>query len=93
MSEVNLENVKAMIRLLDDPDTEIYDHISSELVAIGREVVPMLEEAWSGAFDPLLQERIENIIPFYAKWGTDLIKILYENSLALQQEMVILEET
>jgi bacillithiol biosynthesis cysteine-adding enzyme BshC len=39
-----------------------------------------------------LQERVENIIPFYAKWGGDLIKILYENSLALQQEMLILEE-
>jgi len=62
MSETNLENVRAMIRLLDDPDTEIYNHISNELVAIGREVVPMLEEAWSGAFDPLLQERIENIV-------------------------------
>lgn len=39
-----------------------------------------------------LQERIENIIPFYAKWGDDLIKALYENSLALQQELVILGE-
>jgi len=62
MPDVNLENVKAMIRLLDDPDNEIYNHISSELVAIGRDVVPILEEAWSGAFDPLLQERIETIV-------------------------------
>ncbi len=62
MPDVNLENVKAMIRLLDDPDNEIYNHISSELVSIGREVVPILEEAWSGAFDPLLQERIETIV-------------------------------
>ncbi len=62
MPEVNLENVKAMIRLLDDPDNEIYNHISDELVAIGRDVVPILEEAWSGAFDPLLQERIETIV-------------------------------
>ena len=38
-----------------------------------------------------LQERIENVIPFYAKWGDDLIKALYENSLALQQQFVILE--
>ncbi len=59
---MNLENVKAMIRLLDDPDNEIYNHISEELVAIGRDVVPILEEAWSGAFDPLLQERIETIV-------------------------------
>ena len=39
-----------------------------------------------------LQERIENLIPFYAKWGDGFIKALYENSLALQQELVILEE-
>ena len=39
-----------------------------------------------------LQERIENVIPFYAKWGESFIKALYENSLALQQELVILEE-
>lgn len=62
MPEVNKENIKAMIRLLDDPDNEIYSHISSELIAIGRDVVPLLEEAWSGAFDPLLQERIEAIV-------------------------------
>jgi regulator of sirC expression with transglutaminase-like and TPR domain len=47
---------------LDDPDNEIFNHVSSELVAIGRDVVPILEEAWSGAFDPLLQERIETIV-------------------------------
>ena len=62
MADVNVDNIKAMIRLLDDPDNEIYTHISSELVAIGRDVVPILEEAWSGAFDPLLQERIETIV-------------------------------
>jgi bacillithiol biosynthesis cysteine-adding enzyme BshC len=39
-----------------------------------------------------LQERIENLIPFYAKWGNDFIKTLYEHSLALQQEFVILQE-
>jgi bacillithiol synthase len=39
-----------------------------------------------------LQERIENFIPFYAKWGDDFIKTLYENSLALEQQFVILEK-
>ncbi len=39
-----------------------------------------------------LQERIENFIPFYAKWGNDFIKMLYENSLAMQQEFVVLKE-
>jgi bacillithiol synthase len=39
-----------------------------------------------------LQERIENLIPFYAKWGDAFIKTLYENSLGLKQEFVVLEE-
>jgi bacillithiol synthase len=39
-----------------------------------------------------LQERIENFIPFYAQWGDGFIKAVYQNSLALQQEFVILEE-
>jgi len=39
-----------------------------------------------------LQERIENLMPFYAKWGKDFIKALYKHSLALEQEFMILEE-
>ena len=39
-----------------------------------------------------LQERIENFMPFYAKWGNGFIKAIYQNSLGLEQEFVILEE-
>ena len=39
-----------------------------------------------------LQERIENILPFYAKQGAAFIKMLYENSLGLEQEFCIVEE-
>jgi bacillithiol synthase len=39
-----------------------------------------------------LQERIENFMPFYAKWGSAFIKALYENSLGLEQEFVVLED-
>jgi regulator of sirC expression with transglutaminase-like and TPR domain len=59
---MNVDEVKAMIRLLDDSDPEIFDHIRDRLVSFGREVIPVLEDAWSSAFDPLLQERIENIV-------------------------------
>ena len=40
-----------------------------------------------------LQERIENLMLFYAKWGKDFIGALYNNSLALEQEFVILAES
>ena len=39
-----------------------------------------------------LQERIENFMPFYAKWGKGFIETIYNNSLGLEQEFVILEE-
>jgi bacillithiol synthase len=39
-----------------------------------------------------LQERIENFMPYYAKWGVDFISMLYKNSLALEQEFIVLEE-
>ncbi len=40
-----------------------------------------------------LQERIENFMPFYAKWGKGFISALYNYSLALEQEFVILAES
>ena len=39
-----------------------------------------------------LQERIENILPFYAIWGKDIIRILYENSLGLEQQFCVILE-
>jgi len=39
-----------------------------------------------------LQERIENISYYYAKWGSEFIHKLYEHSLNLEQEFVILQE-
>ncbi|MCF3108690.1 bacillithiol biosynthesis cysteine-adding enzyme BshC [Niabella sp. CC-SYL272] len=38
-----------------------------------------------------LQERIENFIPFYAQYGRALIDTLYQHSLGLEQEFVVLE--
>ena len=39
-----------------------------------------------------LQERIDNIIPYYAAWGPAFIEALYQHSYTLEQEFVILEE-
>src|SRR4030095_14204174 len=39
-----------------------------------------------------LQERHENIGYYYAKWGRDFIDKLYQQSLNLEQEFVILQE-
>ena len=39
-----------------------------------------------------LQERIDNISYYYAKWGRDFIGKLYEHSLNLEQEFVVMLE-
>jgi uncharacterized protein YllA (UPF0747 family) len=39
-----------------------------------------------------LQERTENFMPYYAKWGSKFIDMIYENSLTLEQEFFILDE-
>jgi len=39
-----------------------------------------------------LQERVENFMPYYSKFGKDFIKSLYENSLIFQQEFCVLIE-
>ena len=39
-----------------------------------------------------LQERIENFMPYYAKWGSRFIDLLYTHSLTLEQEFFMLEE-
>jgi bacillithiol synthase len=39
-----------------------------------------------------LQERIENIIPWYAEYGKAFIDLIHHHSLVLEQEFMILEE-
>lgn len=39
-----------------------------------------------------LQERYENLSYFYAKWGKEFIQLLFEKSLSLEQEFVIIQE-
>jgi bacillithiol synthase len=39
-----------------------------------------------------LQERVENFMFFYGKWGKDLLNVIYKNSLSLEQQFGIIEE-
>lgn len=61
MSEENRE-LKALIKLLDDSDPEILDHIRRKLISLGAGAIPLLEEEWGKSFDPLIQQRIERIV-------------------------------
>ena len=59
---LNEPEIKALISLLDDTDKDVYFHIEERLIGLGREVIPILEDAWSNAFDAMMQNRIEFIV-------------------------------
>jgi regulator of sirC expression with transglutaminase-like and TPR domain len=59
---INETEVNSLIRLLDDPDQEIYNHVHKKLLSYGSEVINYLENAFGEAFDPIQQERIANLV-------------------------------
>jgi regulator of sirC expression with transglutaminase-like and TPR domain len=58
----NTKEIKALIKLLDDNDQEVFTHVHDKLFEYGSAVIPSLETEWEGCFNPTLQERIENLI-------------------------------
>jgi len=59
---INPTEVNSLIRLLDDPDTEVYEHVHQKLLSFGNEAIEYLENAFGQAFDPIQQERIANLV-------------------------------
>ncbi len=59
---LNSTEIDSLVKLLDDPDQEIYNHVHQKLFSYGAEVIAHLESAWESAFDPVLQERIAGLV-------------------------------
>ncbi|MDB5117132.1 MAG: Transglutaminase-like superfamily protein [Mucilaginibacter sp.] len=59
---INLTEVNSLIRLLDDPDPEIYTHVHEKLLSYGTEAIEHLESAFEQAFDAIQQERIADLV-------------------------------
>lgn len=59
---IDYKEIQSLIKLLDDPDPEISQHVEERLLSYGYEVVDYLESAWEQSFDAILQERIENLV-------------------------------
>lgn len=56
-------DIISLIKLLDDPDELVYSHVKTQILSIGEDVIPNLEEAWeSNLFGVLFQNRIEELI-------------------------------
>ncbi len=59
---IDPSEIYSLIKLLDDPDKEIFDHIHDKIFSYGEEAIEFLESAFEKAFDPILQERIANLV-------------------------------
>lgn len=58
----NLAEINALVKLLDDPDEQVYQHVHQRLLEYGIEAIAHLESAWEQSLDTLLHDRIENIV-------------------------------
>jgi regulator of sirC expression with transglutaminase-like and TPR domain len=59
---INTTEVTSLIKLLDDPDQEIYEHVHEKLLSYGTEAIEYLESAFEQAFDAVQQERIADLV-------------------------------
>lgn len=59
---INEAEINSLIRLLDDPDREIFEHVHEKLLSYGPNAITYLENAWEQAFDPIQQERIADLV-------------------------------
>lgn len=58
----NVGEIDALVKLLDDPDEEVFLHVQEKLLEYGYDAIAHLESAWEKSLDTLLQERIEHIV-------------------------------
>ena len=56
------KEISALLRLIDDPDSEVYDTVASKLLNYGKDIIPDLEQLWEMTVDEGVQERIELLI-------------------------------
>jgi regulator of sirC expression with transglutaminase-like and TPR domain len=56
------KEIKALVSLLDDEDNRIITQIEEKILSIGTSIIPVLESEWESNFNPVVQERIEDLI-------------------------------
>ncbi len=54
--------VRALLRLIDDPDTEVYETVADKILDYGKSIIPDLELLWEHTQDQGVQQRIETLI-------------------------------
>lgn len=60
--EISNKELKALVSLLDDTDTEVVQHVENKIMSLGTHIIPYLEFEWESSFNPVLQKRIEDLV-------------------------------
>ena len=56
------KEIQALLKLIDDPDADVYETVSNKIFSFGKDIIPNLEHFWESAADPDLQDKIEMLI-------------------------------
>lgn len=80
------KEISALLRLIDDPDTEVFDTVAEKLLNYGEEIIPNLEQLWEVTADTDTQERIELLI--HRVHFQNLQQEVYEWSKAEKPELL-----
>lgn len=80
------KEITALLRLIDDPDDEVFDTVAEKLLHYGREIIPNLEQLWEVTVDQSVQERIELLI--HRVHFQDLQSDFFEWSTSKQPELL-----
>ena len=59
---LNNKELKALISLLEDDDAQVLEHVENKILSIGKPIISLLEDCWTGSFNSKLQSRIEDIL-------------------------------
>ena len=86
MSMQHEKEISALLKLIDDPDTEVFDTVAEKLLNYGVEIIPNLEKLWEVTADAATQERIEMLI--HRVHFQNLQKEFYDWSQARKPELL-----
>jgi regulator of sirC expression with transglutaminase-like and TPR domain len=57
-----LNELDALVRLMDEPNEDIFVEIRNKVLSYGLKAIPLLEEAWTNTFGDNDSDRIESVI-------------------------------
>jgi len=66
---MDVNEINALISLLDDTDEEVLVHVTEKLLSYGESVIPILEDRYLAETEKLLQAKIHEIIDIIHRTG------------------------